>query len=485
MLDLFVGYDHRTLNVASRDLTTIQSPIGAVRLTCLPQGWTNAGAIFHEDVTFILQEEIPDVAWPFMDDCSIKGPATRYETEDGGFESIPTNPGIRRFVWEHLQDVHRILHRLRCAGATVSAKKLFVAVPEVVVLGHKCTYEGRIPDDTKTAKIRDWPPCKNLRDVRAFLGVTGYMRVWIKNYSTIARPLHDLTRKYQPFVWTEEHATAMQALKDAIIHSPALIPIDYTSDRTVYLAIDLSIRGVGWILAQDCADGRRRPSRFGSISWNEREARYSQAKIELYGLFRALRALRFHLVGVHNLVVEMDALYIRGMLNNPDLQPNATINRWIAAILLFNFKLVHVPAEKHHGPDGLSRREPMDGEDDDEDDPEDWIDRTLALGLWVVSWLDPTLTNKSVATWTLDSQDEPSPRRSSRLRAKANLNNGTHEDSNGRNSSQHSDSLEHSVDILPFSNDNTNGDTGNHDTSSPEHPAINLPSLDGDPNNST
>ena len=112
MLDLFVGYDHRTLDVASRDLTTIQSPISAVRLTCLPQGWTNTGAIFHEDVTFILQDKIPDVAWPFMDDCSIKGPATRYKTEDGGFESIPANSGICRFMWEHLQDVHCILHRL-------------------------------------------------------------------------------------------------------------------------------------------------------------------------------------------------------------------------------------------------------------------------------------------------------------------------------------------------------------------------------------
>jgi hypothetical protein len=75
MLDLFVRYDHCTLDVASRDLTTIQSPISAVRLTCLPQGWTNTGAIFHKDVTFILQDKIPNVAWPFMDNCSIKGPA--------------------------------------------------------------------------------------------------------------------------------------------------------------------------------------------------------------------------------------------------------------------------------------------------------------------------------------------------------------------------------------------------------------------------
>jgi hypothetical protein len=76
MLNLFVGYDHHTLDIASCNLTTIQSPIGTMCLTCLPQGWTNAGAIFHKDVTFLLESEIPHVAWPYINDCSIKGPTT-------------------------------------------------------------------------------------------------------------------------------------------------------------------------------------------------------------------------------------------------------------------------------------------------------------------------------------------------------------------------------------------------------------------------
>ena len=50
-----------------------------------------------------------------------------------------------------------------------------------------------------------------------------------------------------------------------------------------------------------------------------------------------LRALRMHIVGAADLVVEMDAQYVRGMLNNPDIQPNVAINRWIAAIQLFDF----------------------------------------------------------------------------------------------------------------------------------------------------
>jgi hypothetical protein len=66
------------------------------------------------------------------------------------------------------------------------------------------------------------------------------MHIWIKNYSTIARPLVNLTRKGAPFIWEEEHENAMQTLKNAIIHSPALISIDYTSNRTVYLSIDSS-----------------------------------------------------------------------------------------------------------------------------------------------------------------------------------------------------------------------------------------------------
>jgi hypothetical protein len=87
----------------------------------------------------------------------------------------------------------------------------------------------------------------------------------------------------------------------------------------------------------------------------ECESQYSQAKLKLYGLFRALRAYRIYIIGVKNLIVEVDAKYLKGMLNNFDIQPNATINRWIAGIQLFDFKLVHVPAIHHTAADGLSR----------------------------------------------------------------------------------------------------------------------------------
>ena len=88
-----------------------------------------------------------------------------------------------------------------------------------------------------------------------------------------------------------------------------------------------------------------------------------------------MRSLKLYLIGIRNLIVEVDAKYIKGMLANPDIAPAASINRWILGILMFHFTLVHVPGS-HHGPDGLSRHRPQPGDaDKPEDDFEDWIDR--------------------------------------------------------------------------------------------------------------
>jgi hypothetical protein len=77
---------------------------------------------------------------------------------------------------------------------------------------------------------------------------------------------------------------------------------------------------------------------------------------------------------VKNLIVEVDAKYLKGMLNNPDIQPNATINLWIIGILLFDFKLVHVPVIHRTATDSLSRQLPAPEDPPETDDFEEWID---------------------------------------------------------------------------------------------------------------
>ena len=72
-------------------------------------------------MAIVLHDEIPDIANMYIDDLPIKGPVSNYLTEDGKPECISQNPGIRRFIWEHAQDVHRIMHKIKKAGGTFAA----------------------------------------------------------------------------------------------------------------------------------------------------------------------------------------------------------------------------------------------------------------------------------------------------------------------------------------------------------------------------
>jgi hypothetical protein len=354
VLDMYWGFYARILDVASRDMTAFQTPLGTLRITSLPMGFTNSPAEFQACMVFILGDEIPEVAGVFIDDVPIRGPVDRYLNDQGEEERLAENPGIRRYIWEHLKDVHRILHRIGEAGGTVSGKKMQLCQSEVEIVGQKCSHEGRRPTDVRTQRILNWPTPENVSEVRGFLGLCGTVRIWIKDYSAIARPLVDLTRKDREFEWTGAQEDAFNTLKRFVSSAPALRPIDYKCGRPVILSVDSSIYGIGFVLAQEDEKGRRVPARYGSLPVTEAQSNYAQSVLELFGLYRALRHFRIYLVGAPKLIIEVDASSIKGMINNPDVQPNRPLNRWIGQILLFDFELVHVPGQQHKAPDALS-----------------------------------------------------------------------------------------------------------------------------------
>ena len=194
----------------------------------------------------------------------------------------------------------------------------------------------------------------------------GVVQVFIQDFAHLMHPLTLLTHKDAPFVFGPKQILVQEALKAALLTSPALQPIDYTSDTPVILAINTSQITIGFLL---CQCNTENPhiccfACFGSITLNNCESHFSQPKLKLYGLFQALHSLKAYLIGVRNLVVEVDVRYIKGMLVNPDLTPSASINCRIVSILLFHFTLVHVPGTQH-SPNGLSRwlKQPADEDD--------------------------------------------------------------------------------------------------------------------------
>ena len=175
------------------------------------------------------------------------------------------------------------------------------------------------------------------------MGLCGTVRIWIPNYSQIASSITSTWKKGVEFVWTEECQESFDTLKELGTSAPALMPIDYSCDRAIIISVDPSYMGVGMILSQIDEKGKRRPSRYGSLPFSKVDATYSQPKLELYGLFRVLRHFRLYIIGATNLIVEVDAKYIKEMLNEPELQPNAVINRWIQGILMFDCYMALVP----------------------------------------------------------------------------------------------------------------------------------------------
>ena len=98
MLDLYIGYNEHGLAEISCDLTTFQSPYSTLHLVILPMGWTNSVPIFHNDITSILQPEIPNITIPYIGEVPIWGLETRYALKDGSEERIPENLDIYHFV---------------------------------------------------------------------------------------------------------------------------------------------------------------------------------------------------------------------------------------------------------------------------------------------------------------------------------------------------------------------------------------------------
>ena len=155
-------------------------------------GYTNTVQIYQADMVFILQDKILQHTTPFIDDVPGKSINTCYQDVDGNYKTILDNPGICRFIWEHLQVMHQIIQHLENMNITISTKKFILAVPKVMILSHKCTFEGYIPHNTKVQKICNWPECQNISQVYGVLRVCGVLHIFIQGFASIAHPLVNL-----------------------------------------------------------------------------------------------------------------------------------------------------------------------------------------------------------------------------------------------------------------------------------------------------
>ncbi|KAI7949114.1 hypothetical protein MJO28_007935 [Puccinia striiformis f. sp. tritici] len=372
--DIMGGYDKRELDQASRPLTTFDTPLGRLQLTRLPQGATNSVAVYQAQMMWILQEELPENVGIFIDDGGIKGPRSDY-----GGARLKENKNIQRFIWEYAVTLERILFRIEEAGLTISGEKFACCVPALDIVGDVVSQKGRTIAVKKLNKVQSWPTLTTKKEVRQFLGLCVYVRMFIKDFSTVAAPLRWLTRNDSEFIWTEKCEEAFKSLKQIVGEDIVLKGLEYGEDAgKIILAVDSSSIAAGAVLMQEDKDGIARPVLYESVCFSDRESDYSQSKLELCGVTKILKKLQTMLWGQH-FELQVDAKALIQMINSPSL-PTAPMTRWVAFIQLFSFDLVHKPGKTFTMPDSLSRRPPDKDEIGKAFDDENWIKPHPGLG---------------------------------------------------------------------------------------------------------
>ena len=188
-------------------------------------------------------------------------------------------------VLQHLLDLDLFLRPEKCSFNRTSVEYLGLIISEG---------ELRM-DPIKLEAIRKWLRPKTVKDIQKFLGFCNFYRQFVKGYSELARPLFDLTKKGEPFIWTDCHETSFTGLQDVLTSSPVLLLPDYGKPFTLYT--DASDYATSAILEQDDALGWSHPVAFYSKSLQPAERNYEIHDKELLAIVHSLRHFWHYLQG--------------------------------------------------------------------------------------------------------------------------------------------------------------------------------------------
>jgi transposase InsO family protein len=333
-LDLTSGYWQITLAPGSSEKTAFSSAGGLYQFKYMPFGLTNAPATFQRAMEFCLSGLQWEQCLIYLDDVIVFS-----ET----FE-------------DHLSRLANVFDRFEKNGLKLKPSKCTFLKKSVKYLGHIVSSEGVSPDPSKISAVDSWPTPKTVKDLRSFLGLASYYRRFVKDFSDLAAPLHQLTSTLVPFEWLDIHDKAFGDLKTRLVTAPVLAFPDFR--KQFRLDTDASGVGVGAILTQ-VIDGRERVIAYASRTLNKQEKHYPITEKECLALVFGVKVFRPYLYGrSFSILSDHDPLcYLR---KNKDL--SGRLMRWLLKLEQYTYTVIHRPGKKHGNADALSRQpEPATG----------------------------------------------------------------------------------------------------------------------------
>ncbi|XP_052733512.1 uncharacterized protein LOC128196492 [Vigna angularis] len=276
-IDLRSGYHQIRVKEGDIHKTAFRSRYGHYEYVVMPFGVTNAPAIFMDYMNRIFRPYLDKFVVVFIDDILI----------------------YSKSFDEHEDHLRIVLGVLREKELYAKRSKCEFWMKEIQFLGHVVSAGGISVDPAKVKAVLDWENPRSVTEVRSFVGLAGYYRQFIEGFSKIVAPLTYLTRKDQPFAWTDRCEESFQELKRKLTSAPVLIIPDTAKPFEVYC--DASYQGLGCVLMQE-----RKVVAYASRQLKIHEKNYPTHDLELAVVVRWLEFLKDY---------EFELLYHPGKAN--------------------------------------------------------------------------------------------------------------------------------------------------------------------------
>jgi hypothetical protein len=323
-IDLRSSYHQIKIKPCDIPKTAFSTRYGLYEYLVMSFGLTNAPAYFMYLMNSVFMLELDNFIVVFIDDILIYSKTTE----------------------DHANHIRIVLQRLRDHRLYIKFSKCEFWLDSVKFLGHTISSEGISVDPTKVQEVMDWKPPTSVHQIRSFLGLAGYYRRFIPDFSKIAKPMTELLKKKVKFHWDDKCDEAFHTLRKLLTTAPVLAQPDNTQPFDVYC--DASGTGLSCVLMQN-----NWVIAYASRALQNHEQNYPTHDLELVAVIHALKIWRHHLMGARSNIYT-DHKSLKYIFTQADL--NMRQRRWLELIKDYDLEVHYHPGKVNVVADALSRK---------------------------------------------------------------------------------------------------------------------------------
>jgi hypothetical protein len=327
VLDLSNGFYQIKMEKDSRELTAFSTNQGHWHFKRMIQGMKTSPGTFQRVMNSALAGLIGIKCLVYLDDIIVYG----------------------KNLYDHNEKLTEVFERLRLANLKLQPDKCNFLQRECVYLGHVISKDGIKPDERKVKSVIEFPVPTTVKNIKSFLGLSGYYRKFINSYSAIAKPLTNLLKRDIKFTWSDECQKSFDTLKKALCSEPILKYPDFT--KPFLLTADASNKALGAILSQG-EIGQDLPICFASRTLNKSESNYSTTELECLAIIFGVKQFRPYLYG-RKFIIISDHRPLTWLFNLKN--PLSKLARWRIQLEEYDYEIRYKPGVQNSNVDALSR----------------------------------------------------------------------------------------------------------------------------------